>query len=193
MSSSVASRAGSLTLSDAKLIRLRPWFYGWRGVLSAISAFIGPPLAGTKKSVRQHLQTGDTNAAMVVQLDPLLVAAYSEDLDAATLLVFPPVAVDTTGLSVGTRLTSVNLYQGQGQPEDDLVTGLGNSGQWSDFSPLIGEFVSDDTARLAELKAAIPPEQWTRLAELAADYRRRNPDRARDGRPGYGGLKKITA
>src|SRR5690606_1509269 len=118
--------------------------YGWRGVLSAISAFIGPPLIRDKNAIRQQLFEGDANAAIVLKTDPLLVGVYSEDLDAAVVLRIPPEAIVGPPPAPGTRLVSINFYQSGGPPEPDLLPGPGSSGAWDDFWPLIGDFLSDD-------------------------------------------------
>ena len=189
--SSVASREAGLTLSSGKLQKLRPWFFGWRGVLTAISNFIGPPLSGTLGSIRTHVQRGDSNAAILLEVSPPLVAAYSEDLDSVPLLTFTPDSVDAPGLKPGTRLIAVCTYRPNGPAEDDIVLGPGADGSWVDFTPIIGDFVSDDRARLDQLRALIPAAHWTQCAELAKRCRQANPGKARDGRPGYGGLRNL--
>lgn len=180
MAGSYASREARLSISDQKLQRYRPWWYGWRAILTAISHFIGPPLSGTRKRIGHYLQIGDASAAILLELDPPLVAVYSEDLDAVALLTFPPGSTDVSGMKSGQKLVAVNTYRGRGQAaESDLLPGPRSSGAWSDFDPLIGDFLSEDRDRLNILRGLIP------------DYKRRNPSKARDGRPGYGGLRSI--
>lgn len=186
-----ASRTGRLRVSQQKLERLRPWWFGWKGVLTAVGNFIGHPLTGTLADIRDQLLEGDANAAILLKLDPPLVAAYSEDLDAITFLTFPPSSVDVSDLSPGAKLLTVNVYRARGPAEADLKPGPSGSGAWVDFSPIIADFVSDDVARIDELRRLIPSEHWKRCRGLVVDYQSRNPGKARDGRPGYGGLRSV--
>src|SRR5581483_10306990 len=80
-----ASDPAGLSLSDAKLRRLRPELYGWRRWVREKTGWAFPQrdyLAG-------HLLRGDARAAVVVSSEPLLVAAYSDELDAVAVLRFP--------------------------------------------------------------------------------------------------------
>ncbi len=143
------------------------------------------------EAVRWHLLLGDRSPAVVVYEAPLIVAAYSEEQDGIVLLKFEHQHVDPRFRRVGTRLTTLNLdYSSKHGPlAADLRPGSNSSWCWSNFLPLIGEFLTLDFERLAQLKASIPDSWWARLNELVRNY-----DRAcgvRDGRPAYAAQPAI--
>src|SRR5262249_51250149 len=73
--------------------------------------------------IEEQLQHGDSRAAIVVCTAPLLVAAYSDELDCIAMLRFPNTFAEEYKLWVGSRLLTVNTY-GRGQKYDeDLILG----------------------------------------------------------------------
>src|SRR5579884_1143605 len=108
---SSASNLGEFWLSHEKLWRFHPDLYPKRE---------RPQKDGEYRvaSFEQHLYYGDTRAAVVISTDPLLVAAYSDDLDCVVVLKFPAEFVDEYQLHVGSRLLTVNLYtRGRWRPD----------------------------------------------------------------------------
>jgi hypothetical protein len=105
------------------------------------------------------------------------------------LLRFPSSYAARYGLEVGSQLLAVNLYQdvkaknGARLYAVDIVPGP-NRKAWSSFSPLIAELVSDDEARIAEIKATMPAEDWLTCATRArAHIDRLGIEHARSGEP----------
>jgi hypothetical protein len=131
----------------------------------------------------EHLQIGDSRAAVVVSRTPLLVAAYTDELDCVALLGFPAQFLDRFGLNVGTRLLTVNTYWAMPQVAADLSAGPAELGRFQNFYPLIAEFLSDDSARIARRKAEIGEPEWERCLALGREYLTRRPGLARDGSP----------
>ena len=115
-----------------------------------------------------RLLFGDTRAAVVVGVRPnLVVAAYSDDLDAVALLRFSPRHADEHQLSVGSRLVTVNTYQpGAGVASDLHLGPEPQSAAFCNFHPLIADLLSEDRRRLAELHQAIPESEWKHAREL---------------------------
>ncbi|HEU5117799.1 MAG TPA: hypothetical protein VFT74_14325, partial [Isosphaeraceae bacterium] len=109
---STASDPGGLTISDEKLRVLKPELYGFFRNLSIRFGLDWDQLG----YLREHLQNGDARAAVVVSVDPLRVAAYTDELDAVALLEFPPEFVEDYGLRVGSRLLTVNGYVNLHEP-----------------------------------------------------------------------------
>ena len=173
-----ASDPGGVRLSDDKLRRLHPELYGLR-------AFFDKRLKEEREVIAEHMRLGDSRAAVVMSAYPLLVAAYSDDLDCAALLMFDSRLSDDYGLDVGSRLLTVNTYAHDPALAPDLWRGPAASSPWTNFMPVIAEFVSDDGDRIEQRKARITPQEWRRAWECGEEYRRRNPRRARDGRPMY--------
>lgn len=177
-----ASDPGGIRLSHAKLRRFHPELYEpkglwrWLGRRSPMQEFWL-----TRKT--EHLLHGDSRAALVVSVQPLLVAAYTDELDCIALLHFPPELVAEYGLQVWTRLLTVNLYAFGSTPVADLENGPASYRRYSNFDPLIAEFVSDDLPRIEYRKAEIPEAEWQRTAALAHAYLGKHEPLARDGRP----------
>ena len=74
--------------------------------------------------VTRALCYGDTQPAVVVSTQPLLIAAYSDEMDAVVMLKFPAEFVEKYSLSVGDRLTTSNVYFNR--PRRHTRRGLGN-------------------------------------------------------------------
>lgn len=160
----VASNPGQLSLARTRLQRLAP----------AADESVAARLV-------QHLQGGDCRAACVVSVEPLLVAAYTDELDCVAMLCFPPWLVREHGLEVGSRLVTVNTYQRGPQAASDLAAGRRHTGRYANFIPVIAEFVSDDRERIQQLEDKIPEKEWSRCRKLGDEYLNTFPDRWRDG------------
>ncbi len=133
------------------------------------------------KITEESIQLGDTRAALVVSVSPLVIAAYTDELDCVIMLRYADFLIRDHDLRVGTRLVAVFTYSVEETVAPDLDLGSRNTGRWSNASPLIGEFLSEDTQRLAALHASIREDEWERCRVLAEDYRKRHGDRAREG------------
>lgn len=179
------SDPGILRLDKNLLFRFHP---EWSGMVRKFSFYLLEKLLGIKnpvESVRWHLLLGDRAPAIVASVTPFIVAAYSEEQDCIVLLTFDTQNVDPKFRSVGTRLTALNLdySSSYGPLAADLQPGPRSTGRWSNFLPLIGEFLSRDDERLAQLQASIPRSWWPRLVTLVNDYAYERG--IRDGRPGF--------
>jgi hypothetical protein len=148
-------------------------------------------------SLQEHLMSGDSRAAVVVSTTPLLVAAYSDDLDCVAMLQFPNDYSHRYRLSVGSKLLRINCYYCQFTEHADLSFGPGHTGQWTGFFPLIADFLSGDDRRIERLKQDIRDIEWQRCHQLGDEYLLERPGVARQGRPKRahqpaGFLKKVV-
>jgi hypothetical protein len=163
-----ASHPGRVQLSRTALFALSPEFRD-----DAVAT----------DGIAWHLEQGDSRAAVVVSVAPLVVAAYTDELDAVALLTFPERLVADHGLKVGKKLLTVNLYaSGQGTATD-LVRGEAGDGTFRDFTPLIADFLTADPKRVTERKAKIDLREWQRTFSLGREAMSRARGRFRDGRP----------
>lgn len=181
-----ASEPGQITLSERKLRVLRPdLFFGlgmlWRFLREIF--FDGQDGLPQRTYIEEQLREGDSRAAVVVSVEPLLVAAYSDDLDCVAMLKFPSCFVADYQLSVGTRLLTVNCYGSGGKPARDLIPGTPQGPSWTEIHPLIAEFLTEDLDRLRSRKEEIEEDEWQRAWELGNEYLKLRPGVARDGRP----------
>ncbi|MEZ6189540.1 MAG: hypothetical protein R3F62_31640 [Planctomycetota bacterium] len=131
----------------------------------------------------QRLRHGDCRAAVVVSSDPLLIAAYTDELDCAVLLRFPVELAAAYGLEVGSRLLAVTTYARQGERAEDLKPGPRASGEVRNVLPLIAEFLVDDLEAVEARKAQISEDEWRRAGRRARTALRRQPKPIRHGHP----------
>lgn len=175
-----ASCPAEVRLSHAKLKKLLPELYSlgskwiWRRRRSYWLTYFA-----------EHLFYGDSRAAVVVSTSPLLVAAYTREIDCIALLRFDDSLVSEYELRIGSRLITVNYYykiEDSGY-ENDLVPGAASTGRFGNFRPLIADFLTDDVEQLAERKAKIDEGEWVRTETLGQAYLAEDLARPRDGRP----------
>lgn len=179
----VASDPGRVTLSRRRLARLCPEFGDpGGGAVARIENLLNDRNADIAR-MADHLENGDSRAAVVVSTSPLLVSAYTDELDCVALLRFPDAFVRDYELSVGSRLLTVNRYGGGGPLARDLENGPASHGRWTNFQPLIADFLSDDRARIAARKAQIPEREWELALSLGQRWMAARGTAARDGRP----------
>jgi hypothetical protein len=136
-----------------------------------------------EKQLDKRLYLGDSRPACVMSLEPLLVAAYSDDLDCVVMLKYPFFLIEEHELQVGSRLLTINSYFEGRRIASDLIPGPNHHGPWSNFYPMIAEFFSDDAARIVEPKAEITDEEWDRCQALGEFYLEKFPGRFRNGSP----------
>ncbi|GAA3552611.1 hypothetical protein GCM10022197_04580 [Microlunatus spumicola] len=170
----LASDPGGVTIAPDRLKALSPSLFGAGSLL--------PSRAVARKTLSAHLWNGDSRAAVVLSIEPLLVAAYSDDFDAVVVLRFDPRPVDVP-LQVGSRLLTINTYFSGGTTASDIVRGPRASQTWSNFHPVIADFVAAERSRVEGRKATISEPEWQRTWLLGQQYLGTRPGRFRDGAP----------
>ncbi|MDR3638898.1 MAG: hypothetical protein P4L84_34150 [Isosphaeraceae bacterium] len=178
-----ASNPGGLTLCHEKLRALRPDLYR---PLQRLREMVGLSFP-QRTYLEEQLQHGDSRAAVVVSVIPLLVAAYTDEMDCVAILEFPDELVAEYNLREGTRLLTVNSYGDGPEWHEDLVPGPNNTERFTELNPLIADFVSDDAERLASRKQEILADEWQRAYRMGRSYLKHRPGVARDGRPVFCG------
>lgn len=176
---SAASDPGNIELSPERLKRFHPELY--RKVLGV--TLISPVEWFFKIRAEEQLKHGDSRAAVVASISPLLIAAYTDEMDWIAMLRFPDELVREYGLKVGTRLLTVNVYQRGEQLAGDLQHGPASRRLWVNFHPLIAEFLSENRERIEARKAEIGEEEWERTALLAREHLAKWGEQARSGLP----------
>jgi len=187
--STIASNPGALEISDSKLSQLEPGLFEDRTFKCGPMCPVDHPASEMRERIAEHMTLGDTQPAIVVSTDPLIVSVAAIDLDAAILLRFPNSFVEQYGLSVGSRLVSVNTYvdlrtqEGEIYYAVDVIPGAQRT-NWSNASPFIADFMCQDEEAIEAKKEAIPNAEWNRLERNTnARIDKWGLDTARDGNP----------
>ena len=180
----VASDAVGIALSAERLRRIEPKLYGWRSMFCRVLIHGRPFNARqTRQLLAEHVQGGDSRAAMVVRRDPLLVAAFTDEQDCVVLLQFPRRLAEEHHLDEGSKLLTVNTYVRGGVPAPDLILGPKSLGRWTNFYPVIAPFVSDDRMQIENRMRAIATAEWDRTVTFAKALLAQPTLSVRDGHP----------
>jgi hypothetical protein len=170
---------------DPKLaFRFQRQFYGCVG--APVGWLLGLMGAGTELSrLQEHARNGDCQPAVVIALNPVVVAAYADELDDVALLRFNEPFIAKLGLTVGTCLISANAYFDQtGRTHaNDIMKGERSHGRYVNFHPVILNFITRNGNLLEQLRAQIPQEAWERAYELGAKKLAAHPHLLRYGSP----------
>jgi len=179
-----ASNPGRIQVDRKRLAHYERNFQGCLGVIAKI-LFALFRVPGEVAALEEHAQKGDCNAATVVKLVPLIVAAYSDELDAVALLQFSNRERGEYELEVGTMLVTANKYfpEVARTDADDVTMGPANHGRWKNFQPVILNFIVSDPQRLEAICAEIPQSQWQRCLELGTEKLQQCPQHIRNGSP----------
>ena len=180
----VATRPGNVSLSRKKLLRIQPEVVATLpNVIAWLILRQVRVILAYKNYMREHLARGDSQPAVVVSVDPLIVAAYSGELDCVALLSFDPIFTKDYSLQVGSRLLSVNSYTSGSEVAPDLTAGPDQCHRWVNFTPFIADFLSDDMDRITERKRAIDESEWQKAMSMGLVALREHPDKVRNGQP----------
>lgn len=130
----------------------------------------------------ETLKYGDTQPALVVSTNPLRIAAYSDELDAVVMLRFPEELARQYDLSVGTRLTTANVYLYEYGPYGkDYFPGAGFTHQFADFVPVVQLFLGKNDEKIRSKVNLFDAATWEKVAGLAEEYQAEHPGMERDG------------
>lgn len=172
----------SLSLSLAKLDDLLPELAKHRGLVQRLLRSLQrkPDLLDV---LAEHIYYADSQPAVVMQTSPLLIAAYSVDIDCIAVLKFSALFVSKYRLEVKSKLVTINTYMRRDSYQSDLIPGPRRELNWTGFHPVIADSVSDDVQRIADRKAEINQSTWEYVYALGKEYCLDCPGIYRDGRP----------
>ena len=170
-----ASDPGGVTLDVKKL----EYFKLQLSFLRKILSYLKYP----DELLDEHLDSGDSRAAVVIKTEPsLIVSAYTDELDCVVLLKFPNTFVEKYNLKVGMKLLTVNTYFYGSEPESDLYFGENNCHRYSNFYPLIADFLSSDLGKVQNRINSISDKEWEK-AKLEGEKRMKKGVIPRNGSP----------
>lgn len=192
---SVASDPGKVVLSLERLYKLDPQLAPPSTTEKDEPQPSSSPTISEKRRVKfiemlkEHMVAGDSRAAVVVSTKPLLVAAYTDELDCVVMLEFPDSLVKEYDLEPGSRLLTVNTYPTRGDAKD-LHRGPKELKRYKNVFPVIADFFTEDKERLSKRKATISEDEWERCARFGNEYRDRYPKSFRNGAPSQSEIPK---
>lgn len=131
--------------------------------------------------VSRALCFGDTQPAVVMSVNPLLIAAYSDEMDAVVMLDFPTDFVEKYGLYPGMRLTTSNVYFTGSQCAKDIFAGEHYLYRYADFVPIVQLFLGKNDQKIQAKTELFGEEKWNAVKEMADEYINLHPDLRRDG------------
>lgn len=170
----VASTPTSMNLSRDKFVHLRD-------EVLRISPFKKIYYNKQFKRINQYLLNGDTQPAVVVSLDPLIISAYSTDMDAVLLLRFPKELVNMYNLKKGMRLVTTNIYYEGDKVAKDIIPGEEYTHDWVNYVPMIPLFLCDDEAALRQLPEMFDEMLWTKVIRMTEEKSANKKIKCRDG------------
>jgi hypothetical protein len=177
-----ATSPGSVSVSKEKLKLLRPDLFGLKALIMGVVKTISIGF-NEKRKIQEHMIYGDSQPAVVISKKPLLVAAYSEDIDCVVVLKFPDEYAELYNLDKKSRLISINTYIRSEEFQKDITPGVSCHYTWRGYSPIIGEFLTDNIEILENKKEEINEELWEYVYRLGEEYAKKHPNVWRDGRP----------
>lgn len=163
---------GQFSVNMRKLKALRPNLFKF-------SSFMFGNSMDAKPYTLKFMREGDVQPAVVMSLDPLLVACYSDELDAVTLQYLPSELVPKLRLQMYSRLLTVNSYGKR--PNKDVTLGSNALGNYAGVASIIADLYTDDYPRLNALKASFEEEWWNHTIRLGREYMAEHPGMARNG------------
>lgn len=167
---------GLFDLDKKKLKKLRPQIY------SPLNLFFGNK-CNQASYAEVQLNDGDIQTAVVVSKEPLLVACYTEEMDAVVLQCYPKELGEKYGWDINTRLVTACIYNGFGpvRKNKDIYDGPNSNKKYKSFGPLIADLYAKDIQYVERKKSEIPEELWERTLELGKEYMVKHPGVARNG------------
>jgi hypothetical protein len=168
-----ASDSGRFSLDEQKLRALFPDFEWTADQLAYLD---------------EHLQLGDSRAAIVASVDPLVVSAYSDELDGVILVNFPDHLVKHYSLAVGDLLIASWVYPRSPQAPRDIVQGDHNLGRYNNGAPIVADFFSNSQDKIKKRKEGVSSAEWDRVLALTPLALKRADGKYRTCFPLYAGV-----
>lgn len=133
--------------------------------------------------IADFVQYGDTQPALVMSVSPLIIAAYSDEMDAVMMLRFPEVLAKQYRLRKGKKLVTVNTYRWlEGHDiASDLFVGENYLRRYSDCQPVVPLFLSNDVGLLKKKVRLFDRATWRMVAQKAQQYADEHPGLSRNG------------
>lgn len=157
-----ASNPGKCKLSKVKFAKLRDEILCLKGLKKA-------HFTNQFNRINDYLMNGDTQPAVVVSLSPLIVSAYSDEMDAVIFLQFPEKLAELYSLEVGTRLVTSNVYHVNFKKAKDITVGSEYLKRYSDFEPLVQLFLGFDDENIRGRTYIFGDDIWQKVLQMTRE------------------------
>lgn len=168
-----AENSGNVKLSKKKFKRVRD-------DILELSALEKSRFNSNFERINEYMMCGDTQPAIVYSVDPLIISAYSDEMDGVVFLEFPQKLAEIYNLHEGMRLVTSNVYTYGSRTVKDITAGDGYLKRYSDFTPIVQLFLTDSEEYAMRRTGLFDEEVWDRVNRLTEEYSRSN-NQARDG------------
>lgn len=135
--------------------------------------------------IAEHIGFGDSQGAIVVKTNPLLIAAYNEDIDCVVMLKFEQKIQNKFSFKEKDKLICVNTFGSKPKLQSDLIPGESNSRMWTMVHPIIADLVSSSQAQIEKRKKEIGEKGYEYIWKLANEYLSQKNGIYRNGKPFY--------
>ncbi|MCM1132777.1 MAG: hypothetical protein NC340_04830 [Ruminococcus flavefaciens] len=174
-----AENAGNVGLSAEKFIQV---LYG----IIKVPFLVKATYNSNFERINDYMMNGDTQPAVVYSVKPLIISAYSDEMDGVVFLEFPEQFAEKYNLYEGMRLVTSNVYQYGKRPVKDINAGAGYLKRYSDFTPIVQLFLTDSENYARRRTMLFGEEVWDRVNLLTEEY-------ARSGKKPRRGFYYLTA
>ncbi len=176
-----AENAGNVELSKEKFAQVRDDILK----LSCLKKFI---YNSNFECINEFMVEGDTQPAVVYSVAPLIISAYSDEMDGVVFLEFPDRLAEMYDLKKGMRLVTSNIYKYGKKTVKDINAGVAYLKRYSDFTPIVQLFLTDSENYAMRRTELFDEEKWDRVNRLTEEYSRS----CNEARKGFYYMTKIN-
>ncbi len=177
-----AENAGNVELSEEKFRQVRD-------KILKISFFDKAQYNSNFERINDYMMNGDTQPAVVYSVNSLIISAYSDEMDGVVFLEFPDELAEMYNLQKGTRLVTSNVYKYGSKAVKDINAGAGYLKRYSDFTPIVQLFLTDNENYARRRTMLFGEEVWDRVNCLTEEYSRSG----KKARKGFYYLTTVSA
>lgn len=120
--------------------------------------------------INDYMINGDTQPAIVYSVNPLIISAYSDEMDGVVFLEFPDVLAEMYNLKTGSRLVTSNIYKYGSKIAKDINIGSNYYNRYVDFTPIVQLFLSDNENYIKNRTELFSEEIWDKINYLTNEY-----------------------
>lgn len=162
-SNTFAENAGGVKLSEEK-------FRQMRDEILKMSFVQKMQYNRNFQRIDDYMTNGDTQPAIVYSVKPLIISAYSDEMDGVVFLEFPDRLAEMYNLHTGMRLVTSNVYNCGFKIAKDINTGAGYLKRYTDFTPIVQLFLTKDEDYVMKRTELFDENVWDRVKQLTEKY-----------------------